>query len=271
MFSFKKTFQKAIKAIEPKRDVYEVIAEIHESFDTASEKLLKEAKEILAGSYDTEKGERLKAIGFVSAKKVVEAEKAISDKRKNKELASLIEYYQMYYPNNKFITEEKTKEICQKYGLLCADTKYYISDVPEKNLSEIEAFKLRDDDMEKINYNWYEIERTPNYSDYVPCYNKKDGAIWGFKIYRRTPFFGMELYFEHRSETETHEFRKENLKICASVKDFDTNNMRIEDGYKLEQNLPDPIVLQPVKGGYLVVSKWGLEGQDADLINEKSN
>jgi hypothetical protein len=47
--------------------------------------------------------------------------------------------------------------------------------------------------------------------------------------------------------------------------------MRIEDGYRLEYNLPDPIVLQPVNGGYLIVSKWGLEGEDAELTNEKMN
>jgi hypothetical protein len=65
--------------------------------------------------------------------------------------------------------------------------------------------------------------------------------------------------------------KKEGFKICASVKDFDTSNMRIEDGYRLEYNLPDPIVLQPVNGGYLIVSKWGLEGEDAELTNEKMN
>jgi hypothetical protein len=245
MFNLKRKVKQIVQSFEPVKDPQVVIAEIHNSFDTASEKLLNDAKVILAGSYDIEKGERLKKIGFVSAKKAVEASTIISEKQKNEELAKLIEYYQMNYPNNKFITEEKTKEICQKYGLLCAETKYYISDVPEKNLSEIENFKLKETEMEKIEYGWMKWERTAHGGYLMPS-SKKD-------------------------EAETHHFEKPDLKICASVKDFYTKNMRIEDGYKLELNLPDPIVLQPVKGGYLVVSKWGLEAEDADLINEKMN
>jgi hypothetical protein len=41
-----------------------------------------------------------------------------------------------------------------------------------------------------------------------------------------------------------------------------------KDGYKLEY---DPIVLQPVKGGYLVVTKWGLEASDEIVTNPTSN
>jgi len=50
----------AKRITEATKDTNEVVAEIHEAFDTASEKLLNEAKTILSGSYDIEKGERLK-------------------------------------------------------------------------------------------------------------------------------------------------------------------------------------------------------------------
>lgn len=266
MFNLKRKVKQIVQSFEPVKDPQVVIAEIHNSFDTASEKLLNDAKAILAGSYDIEKGERLKKIGFVSAKKAVEASTIISEKQKNEELAKLIEYYQMSYPNNKFITEKKTKEICQKYGLLCAETKYYISDVPEKNLSEIETFKLKESEMDKIVYGWFKWERTAH-GGYLRSSSKEDGGMYGYCINTR----GWGSSFNQTNETETHHFDKPDLKICASVKDFDTKNMRIEDGYKLELNLPDPIVLQPVKGGYLVVSKWGLEAEDADLVNEKMN
>lgn len=270
MFNFKKKVKQLTQSVkssfEPVRNPQEVIAEIHESFDTASEKLLNVAKEILAGSYDIEKGERLKKVGFVSAKKAVEASEIIYEKQKNEELAKLIEYYQINYQNNKFITEDKTKQICQKYGLLCAETKYYVSDVPEKNLSEIESFELKESEMEKINYGWFKWEHTTNGS-YLMSSSKEYGGAWGYSEIVR----GRSSSFYQKDETETHHFIKPELKICASIKDFNTKNMRIEDGYKLQLNLPDPIVLQPVKGGYLIVSKWGLESEDADLVNEKLN
>jgi len=269
-FSFKKIGQSVKQSLEPAKDPQVVIAEIHESFDTASEKLLNEAKAILNGSYDIEKGERLKNIGFTSAKKAVEATELVDKKQKNEELAKLIEYYQLHYPNNKFITEEKVKEICQKYGLLCGETKYYKSDVPEKNLSEIENFKLKEKDMDKIKYNWYKINYTERSYPYSLALDKETGDCYGHIEYSASPF-GRSMTFVKKDENKTHHFQKEKFKICASVKDFDTKNMRIEDGYKLNLNLPDPIVLQPVKGGYLVVSKWGLEAEDKDLFNEKMN
>ena len=265
-FNLKKIGQSVKQSLEPAKDPQVVIAEIHESFDTASEKLLNEAKAILNGSYDIEKGERLKKIGFTSAKKAVEATELVDKKQKNEELAKLIEYYQLHYPNNKFITEEKVKEICQKYGLLCGETKYYKSDVPEKNLSEIENFKLKESEMTKVTYGWFKYHSGNMRGYYIPCYSKDNSGSYG---YLRSSGWGESLVL--MPETESYHFDKPDFKICASVKDFDTKNMRIEDGYKLNLNLPDPIVLQPVKGGYLVVSKWGLEAEDKDLVNEKMN
>lgn len=254
--------QSVKQSFEPVKDPQVLIAEIHNSFDTASEKLLNDAKAILARSYDIEKGERLKKIGFVSAKKAVEATIVTKQKQKNEELAKLIEYYQMHYPNNKFITEEKTKEICQKYGLLCAETSYYISDVPEKNLTEIEKFKLRQDDMVEYKCGW--VTNGGNIYQEKPA----ETSRWGYIKYHNQ---WRNYYYVNAEENIKAHYEASPMKICASVKDFDTKNMRIEDGYKLELNLPDPIVLQPVKGGYLVVSKWGLEAEDAELVNEKMN
>lgn len=252
------------KSFEPIKDPQQVIAEIHESFDTASGKLLTEAKKILGGNYDIEKGERLKKIGFTSAKKAVEASEIIQKKQVNKELATRIEYYQTFYPCNKFITEDKVKEICQKYGLVCGRTEYYISDVPEKNLAEIEAFKLREEEMNKIVYGWHTQEA---HGYWLPSNKGDKNARYGHPVFNRNYYS-----FISKEESKTHHFEKSaEFMICASVKDFDTKNLRIEEGYKLELNLPDPIVLQPVSGGYLIVSKWGLEASDEMVVNEINN
>lgn len=90
-------------------------------------------------------------------------------------------------------------------------------------------------------------------------YGYSERSVWGYSVTRID------------DKSKTHHFNKKPFKICASVKDFDTKNMNITDGYKLQQNIPDPVVLQPVKGGYLVVSKWGLEGKDELLVNETNN
>lgn len=70
-------------------------------------------------------------------------------------------------------------------------------------------------------------------------------------------------------------------KIIASESHFDTSGFRVVDEYKLEPDfrnygggggfVPDPIVLQPVKGGYLVVTKWGEEVDVDEVQNETLN
>ena len=53
--------------------------------------------------------------------------------------------------------------------------------------------------------------------------------------------------------------------IVASKNEFDLSDTYVEDGWELKELPKDPIVLYPVHGGYLVVSKWGKE-EDIDEI-----
>lgn len=229
--------------------IAKTIEKIHNEFDSASEKLLSEAKAIIAGS-DVLKGNRLKSLGFVQAAPVG-ASKEAEEKRR---LADKIEYYQIWYPNYKFITEEMVEAICKKYGLLFGEASRYIGDIPEKNISEMEAFKLRDEDKET---------RT-NIDDYYDQYRyhqmRQFSGLGGISTSR----IG---YSSAPTEKKTYYFKKP-FKICAPVKDFDTKHMEVRDGYKLEY---DPIVLQPVHMGYLIITKWGIEGDDASLVNEIKN
>jgi len=149
MFNF---FNKTKKTKVSTINAVELVEKIHNEFDTAADRLLDEAKSIIANS-DIEKGERLKAIGFNNSVPVKNSEVALQ----KKQLAEKIEYYQVFYPNNKFITEEEVERICKKYGLLFGETINYIGNIPEKNLKEIEAFVLREEDMKVVT----------NFDDYI--------------------------------------------------------------------------------------------------------
>jgi len=62
------------------------------------------------------------------------------------------------------------------------------------------------------------------------------------------------------------------LQICAPIKDMDTSGLEIIDGYKLiKKYIPDPVVLQPVRGGYLILTAWGDEASDPIVVNEINN
>jgi hypothetical protein len=241
-----------VKNSKTKKTTEQIIADIHNDFDSASERLLQGAKEIVIA--DNNKGDRLKRIGFSNAKPVKEVEELREAQHKNQELAERVAYFSQWYPHNKFITEEAVQGICEKYGLVFASAEYYKGDVPEKNLLEMEHFVLRKEDM---------IQDV--FSDFAGYFRRRlmMGVDWSIG--------GMPPRFvSDESPSEDDHFSKPPFKICAPEKDFDTSNLT-KKGYKLELNIPDPIVLQPVRGGCLIVTKWGLEASDEMVVNNKAN
>lgn len=268
------------KVVNTFKDPSVLIAEIHEEFDSSTERLLAEAKDILSKK-DTSKiakADRLKSIGFVSSKTVEEAQKQVNEAAKSKELSENIVYFKQHYPFNKFINETEVERICKKYGLLCGAASNYIGDIPEKNLAEIEAFKLRQEDMQEERYrslselSWLmeqerRLSQSRSFGFFTPLPSYSQSAD-PFSI--SDMMQSQSLLGQADSHKKEKVYKKPEFKICAPVKDFDTSRMRIEDGYKLSK-IPDPIVLQPVKGGYLIVSKWGIEGEDKELVNEVLN
>ena len=148
-------FKKSIQLIETKQySTQEIIEEIHEAFDTAEDRLLKESEEMLESLNITtetkieEKAERLEKIGFINTNSVVKNKKIKEKIQKNqqklvktKEFADMIRYYKQTYPFQKFLTEEELDKICNKYSLIYAPISNYIEDVPEKNINDIENLK----------------------------------------------------------------------------------------------------------------------------------
>jgi hypothetical protein len=203
-----------------KDNINDIILEIHKSYDTSVDSLLSEAKEILANceTEDIKKGERLLKLGFINSTKAKQSEETLRKKKEVEAKAKLIEYYSFHYPNQKFITREQVAEINKKYGLVCVTADCYKMDIPEKNLREIEAFRLKEGDEV------YCVEEP----FYISC--PPSEAI---------------------------------IKRGYSVR---------EDGFVLkDKEIKDPIVLKPVNGGFLIVSKWGLEASDEIVINERMN
>jgi len=236
-------FPKTEKKVYPKE-----VEEIHHEFQTASDKLLVQANEIIkeAESKDVNKVNRLQSLGFTNVQQVTEIKPIIEKSQLSKEQIRLIQDYKVRYPNNKFITEEQVKEICYKYNLVCGDVSIFKGFVPEKNLKEIETFKLKEEDQ------IIEASFATNY------YTQEE----------------MDRLFPGNNINETHRkrrYRSLKLQICAPVKDMDITNLRLKDGYKLERHVPDPVVLQPVKGGYLIITAWGDEASDPLVVNETNN
>lgn len=222
-------------SIKAKLAPQSIIKAIHNDFDTATEKILEEAKAILSLNPELDYTQALRNAGFISSKRVRETGVIFDSQKTSKENSALIAYYRENYPFQKFITESAVEAICKKYGLVCGYVTYYKGDVPEKNIREISAFSLKEAEWFKSEPYGWRIECD------VIISNEKNMLSKYKTIY------------------------KEKMKICATIKDFDTTLLKIKDGYKLGA-IKDPVVLQPVRGGYLIVSKWGIEAEDK-LIN----
>ena len=271
------------------------VLEIHNEFDTAADKILEEAISIInkSSTIDFSKLHRLKKLGFANTKDVVEQEPIIKKVNLSKEQIELVNYYKRNYPLNKFITEEQVKEICHKYNLVCGDVTRFKGFVPDKNLKEIERFELKNNEKTTLigsggfifenaeirsGGGYYHIHKINNPDPYIYAFQSSDGItfygqdsknIFGYKYDLPTKSNRLldDSAFATGIVIETNV-----LKICAPVKDMDISGLELEEGYKLvKKHIPDPVVLQPVKGGYLILTAWGDEASDPIVVNEILN
>lgn len=254
----------------------QIVDEIHETFYTEVDKLL--ASALQSNSLDTDKNEliekcnRLKALGFTNTKEVKEAEAEIDRlyqiKIENEQKDSLIEainYFSFKYPQYKFITQESVRKICQKYGLVYGIIDRYIGTVPDNNLKQMEEFKIDEQDE---------------------CYYiKKYGVFCFIRTTLYSGFYNKEMFYKEMKKKDGLEIPssypvyfegyKCPLEIAAPVKDFDMRDMEVKDYEISKIEIPDPVVLKPVifkdKKYYLIVTAWGQEGLDEDVVNNKMN
>ena len=278
LFKSKET-QEVSKQVLTDKKYSSDIEQIHHEFSIAGDELLREAELILATCVvnNVGKADMLRSLGFNSVPEVKDAMQKEQTIKISQQTADLIKYYKEKYPFNRFINEESVERICKKYNLVCGDVGLYKGFVPETNLKQIAKFSLKEEDKPE----WYIINEgvehlsswTPvklDSSDFTPSYENYISSVGNHwtqhalvnDIY---PQFTRIACAKLPSNSALGSF-----KICAPIKDMDTAGMRL-NGYKLEKHIPDPIVLQPVVGGYLIVTAWGDEASDEDVINSTNN
>jgi hypothetical protein len=248
-----------------------IIEKIHDEFNTAGDRALREAKEILSGLQviNEDKASRLKKLGFSRVNEVMTFDRLSKEKKMHEDTASALSEMNFKYPKYKFITQEMADEICKKYNLVIGDISLYTGFVPEKNLKDIEEFDKQDNDL----------------SNYYLSTNFMYGSASIRELTR-------EEYQEHVDDDErinnlyiksgaTTRMRdvgysklKRPLEIAAPIKDMDTMGYKLE-GNKLKMEIPDPVILAPIKikgiDLYCIVTAWGDEASDEIVVNQKNN
>lgn len=284
-----------------------VITAIHNEVDTAQDRILAEAKKIIATAVTKEQLtadkeiKLLEELGFTNSKKVRELkEKNALIKQQNASVesalntakvnANLIINYSVKYPQYKFITFDVINYIMAKYNLSIGPISAYMSEIPVKNLLELKRGKkvenadintlvlfvklLKEDEWYKgrypINKNLKEILKkgvignaTCNdpriltkarlINEYFICPN--------FNKFQPSNMVGLSQA-SYNVVTFKEDF------IIAPVNHFDEKEMSKHSSIAKKE---DPIVGTFVEGGALVKTKWGLEANDPELLNEIEN
>jgi len=267
----------------PKKEYSKIVQEIHTDFHSAADQLMIEAEKILieAGNIDTEKVDRLKSLGFEKADEVREVQPLIIQAQISTRQKENALYYKQHYPLNKFIVESQVEAICEKYGLVCGANHRYKGFVPDKNLKQVEDFKLRKED-EPFAYlcdsdeNIMEIllEKDIPYGDFeYKRIKKKDSYFVSTDWFDNKGRLAEEFHFlvEGNDYVKIYGLSDKfpQLYICAPLKEMDTKGLNVE-GYKIMKEL-DPVVMKRVQGGYLILTAWGDEASDPNVVNEINN
>lgn len=235
------------------------VEDVHREFLTASETLLKEATKIINETM-IEKSTRLSENGFKNSIEVTQASKMVM----TKETVRLIQKYQFEYPFNKFIRHDDVMSICEKYSLIMGTVDRYKGFVPDKNLKELEKFVAPKDEM----YECYDEDG--GFSQIVPANAFKElHSYLHTNDYHYCSHAGFVDGYRFDSFTKIRKVQKTNYLICAPVKDMIVRNHEKIKNFKI--TVPDPIILCPVIGGYLIVTAWGDEASDPIVVNEKLN
>ena len=222
----------------------DVITKVHTEFTTAGEKLYQEALKIINSTklLNEDKVQRLAKLGFTATREVVMAEETLHERRLSERTVELVSYYREQYPLYKFITESQVKDICAKYKLIYGKVSQYIGFVPEAKLKIMEDFALKEKDA--LHY-------------------RVDG--WGTR--KNSP-----IDYETFKDNKDVCYTDREFLIAAPTKDFNINPSQTVRNYQIEDKpVPDPVVLAPVQGGFLIVCAWGEEASDPIVTNDINN
>ncbi len=267
----------------PRKSRTALVEEIHAEFDSAQDRLLKRAYQLLSVETSPTEltGKKLLELGFINTPQAAAYTKKNAAIRLSKKTAELIQRYMINYPTLKFITEEELERICKKYSLIFAPVSAYIGEVPAKNVHEISCappLKMGDEAGDKCLF-FYDEDFTDLVTEAqkkeieagIPCDLRYSTAssVSNNKILQE--YFGLNHDFCRYNNIgrSFKTYNRDGLFIAAPVREFNLKGFTsfTDFGYATQSviKVDDPVVFRYVKGGIQILSKWGPEAMDPSL------
>lgn len=243
--------------VQEKPNYSDVIEEIHNAFNNEGDILLSQAKKLLESLTikDEAKSKQLKDLGFASTKEVSAMNSVELQKRQQQLVADAIMEAKVQYPTYRFITEESAERIAKKYGLVLGTVSQYKGFVPQKNLDEISRF------FENHPQDKYSYYQTGGWNPY---------SMGSMEISKENYDFIKE------NRVSSHVFKAQTiLNICAPVSDMNIEGHEVKGWKLVKMEVPDPIVMRKKSfngvAGYIIITAWGDEASDPEVINHSNN
>lgn len=270
--------------------------QIHTDVFSAQEALLEETRRVLSQPLpeikefnEDEIGrlERLKEMGFSSTKQVkrleelkIERDKKEQEAEENRKIQEWVKHYNLHYPQHKFIDNNTVNKICNKYGLVLARVSDYIDDIPEKNQKEIVDFRIKKKDarcIERISHRGLGSRgggKTTERFSKIPYIDPAEDEREKIERLAMGSFRTTRTFCEEGAMKASEEdmISGQSLQIIAPPNKIDMTGKEVHGNKVYDKvEIKDPIVLQPVAKGYLIITAWGFEAEDEDVVNPVKN
>jgi hypothetical protein len=183
-------------------------------------------------------------------------------------------YYKEKYPLLKFIREDQLDAVCEKYGLVYAPVSRYIGIVPQAILDEItERDSISKEDFTEL---IYDVHLYRDFGKHKDSANLTFGENEYLCLTRNHFWYqniavevGFKDPYMSRVSVTAHGEEKRGLFIAADKSMFTGLEELKKEKFgffrKAKAVVPDPVVFRFVRGGVLIIAKWGPEAEDEML------
>lgn len=195
-------------------------------------------------------------------------------------------YQDHYHGMYKFIIEPQLERVCEKYNLFVRSPRFFMGDIPEKNVRDMMNFRVRLEDLFDENAMVRVDSGRNGLKPLIEVVAKEMGIYYerhmhGNDFANSDTKVSLEQINELRVKMRSMNVRSfENLIQIAAVEElfnpqaFEESRARIITQAELPPKFQvdtDPIVLCQVNHGYLIVTAWGDESNDELVANQKLN
>jgi hypothetical protein len=216
---------------------------IHQEVDTlvAEMPVIIEKRMLQFEGPDFAYARRLKAVGLTGTKQYIHQKAKIDEYETiERELLALRELQQTY-PLRKFVLEKDLEKLMVKWEMVMAPLDRYTGEIPEKNLADIEAYKLVDEKFQAVD--------------------------WASTFHAARRGYIQMFYSMDDTRVKGVDFR-----IIAFPTDLNLDGLTKNKKGLMYDYPKDPIVVNKLQYTICeVVTKWGPEASDPLLVNPNMN